>query len=227
MGAVFYIRFIRLARSAAATLEYSQSLRGGWQDVSRDADLYNWGIRLDGLVFALIVFRLLWFTSINRQTFVLWRALSQAMEVYDTFILVFVPCVLGLICVSWAMLHTYHLYYRTWWISAVSTLMHLQTFRSPVAKYHEEDVGVKDPWRVLGVVLAWAFIVRLLMLNTWVGVLTNVYQKNRVRHGYRPDEYKWSEIQYADFFLWAQPKKIYYRIRRIHIAKKDDEEDET
>merc|ERR1712187_560679 len=43
--AVFYIRFIRLARSAAATLEYSQSLRGGWQDVSRDADLYNWGIR--------------------------------------------------------------------------------------------------------------------------------------------------------------------------------------
>jgi hypothetical protein len=223
---IFTLRFLVLSTLLSdSTIEIAAEHANGWQEVGATLELYNTQIVLDGVLFGLVVFRLMRFVILDRTTFVLWKSLSEAMMAYSSFLWVLCPLVIGLIAVAESAWRSYLMEFRTWWSTTAAVLNTLQGAHSPSELNAEEDV--RNPWLVLLYQLAFSFVWRLVIVNTWIGILCMVYQKTRVLYGYRPgeDPYRWSELKYAEFLCWAPVKRVYCKLRGIKIKKPGDDED--
>jgi hypothetical protein len=221
---VFFIRFLLNSVFAPSTLEYVRSHYGTYQEVVEDVEIYQVEIILDGIVFALVVFRLAVFCRLNRVTFVLHQTISQALTVFDSFLLVLLPLIFGLIALGEAAWRTYIPSYRTWWTSFVTTLMQLQGEATPYTSSPDEDV--RNPLNILFYAFVWTVIYKFIIMNSWIAIVAAVYQRNRAHHGYRPSDepYRWNELRYAQFLCFAPIAKRYSRLRGIEVTKADDDD---
>lgn len=223
--ATFSIRFLVLSVLSESTIEIMAAHKASWVEVASTLELYTTQIVLDGVLFGLIVFRLMRMAILDRTTFVLWQSLSEAMRTYASFLWVLCPLLFGLIAIAESAWRSYFMEFRTWWSTTATTLKQLQGAQSPTELDEEEDV--RNPWLVLLYQLGWSCVWRLVIVNTWIGILCSVYQKIRVQYGYRPyeDPYRWSELKYAEFLCWAPVKRVYCKLRGITIKKPGDDED--
>mmetsp|Transcript_36409 Transcript_36409/g.79641 ORF Transcript_36409/g.79641 Transcript_36409/m.79641 type:complete len:880 (-) Transcript_36409:183-2822(-) len=188
--------------------------------LTADSYLYKQHTMLEPVLLALTMFRLLSFLRINRHIFIIWTTVKDALRSYIMFFMLFVPILVGFVCLANAAWGFEREEYSSFSASLTSTLLDLYGMSFPVYTR-------LNPFTLF---FSFLFFVatKLVFINSWVAVLVEVYQRTRVSCGFKPRSYDWKEYQYANWCLWWPFRKIYLSKIRPKIDKgptKHEEED--
>jgi len=180
---VFISRYVVLGNILGTTANFNTEVGQKYRSAQGKADLYEAQLLVEACFILCVTFRTLNMFTFNRQVFVIWSTVAKALHRYSRFILIFLPIMSGFVLVGHAIFHTYALEYRTFWSSTTTTLMLLSVrWRMPV-----------DTNRPFSIVYMGAFYIvsTLVFFNSWIAVLVQVYQTNRVECGFKPGNYAW------------------------------------
>jgi hypothetical protein len=209
----FYVLIVRwLVMESAKEVVYAQER--SFTSFKAAAYLYHQHSVLEAVVGALIIFRLLSYLRINRHIFIIWQTIYVAFVSFIRFLLVLVPILLGFVAVAYT-LYTAHRGECSSFSKAVTfVIMDLNGAKL-------EDSEHQHP---LSLVYSTLFfiVVQLVIVNSWIAVVIQSYQKVRVASGYKPRDYNWKEYDYVNWSLYGPFRHAYLKYIRPSIEKPQD-----
>lgn len=196
-----------------------------FQSNSSKAWLYRIQLAAEGPLFCCLLFRLMSFLRINRNIFILWTTLVEAVKIYFPLCLGLLPMALGLVVWAHALWHDSLRNFSNLPEALMSIVMAAHGDIDVDAMFH----GHRSDRVLFGVVFF--VMVWLILINGWIAVLVHVYQTVRVRAGYRPSDYAWKEKHYVAWALWRPLANCYFtrirpRIDRPKWATGDVDDDD-
>jgi len=210
--ATYLLRFLVLYVLHEDTLIYRQSVANGYPRVERDADIYRATIIMDAVVFTFALWRWIGFMRLNRNVFLIFKTVSEALKMYARFGMVMIPVIICFVFVGHFAFRSYVASHRTFWSSFVAHMLRL--------------IGDKDSARMATIIrpitvvhsVSIYIIIRLVLVNSWIASLVQTYQRVRVTSGYKPDDkngpYRWNLQKYAEKFLWSGVSRWFVKRRR-------------
>jgi len=178
------------------------------------AYLYHQHSVLEAAVGALIIFRLLSYLRINRHIFIIWQTIYEAFVCFIRFLLVLVPILLGFVAVAYNLYSAHRGECSSFSQAVIFVIMDLSGAK----------VEASDHQHPLSLVYATLFfiVVQLVIVNSWIAVVIQSYQKVRVASGYNPRDYYWKEYDYVNWSLYGPFRHAYLKYIRPSIDKPQD-----
>lgn len=215
-GLFFYafgIRFIFFNPLKDSSLDHFNKLSGSFHDDASYASSYNTQVIVEAVLLVFLVFRLLYFLRVNRNIFLIWTSLANALSKGHKFALITLPITFGLILLGQTIHRSEWSQYRTFWPSMTSMILMM--------------CGDLDTNRIYNPLTIWALvfqflkvvIIKLLFINCWIAILVHMYQKTRVHAGFNPKVYRWKEYNYISWFLFAPLRNFYVTFLRPRIER--------
>jgi len=164
---------------------------------------------LECVCFACTVYRVSTFLRINRQLFVLWQTLYMVLKKVVFVLSVTTPIFAALVIAKHLAWSSYAENYRTSMVSVSSWFITLMVDgrRLPAAITSRHTTALFE-------ILFYVFF-DLLLRNLWIAVIVFEYQKVRVTCGYKCENYRWHELDWAKWILFKSFFPKYMKMRRL------------
>lgn len=167
----------------------------------------------EAFLIALVFFRLTSLWRINRHVFIIWTTIIEALATFSKFLLVCLPIMLGFVAVAHTLWGNFYLEYSSYPSAFTAVLMDLYGVRDEMKSSKPIEIVYSALLYIVGVIV---------ITNSWIAVLISSYQKVRVKSGYKPNDYKWKEYQYAKWALWSPFLTGYLKYIRPRIDRPKD-----
>jgi hypothetical protein len=183
-------------------------------------------IGLEAILIGAVLYRLLSYSRMNRNFFIVWTTMWDSAKLFLPFLLVLIPILLGFTVWAHTIWHFEDKTFQTFADTFISVIM--------MALGDVDRERMFKPTRPVTLVFGLFFYITIFffLINAWIAVLVHVYQGVRVKAGFRPKDYKWKEMHYVNWMLWTPVARTYFTRLRPRIerpkafANVDDDDDD-
>jgi len=215
--AVYSMRYVVPWAMYGNSPGYRKLAKQGLVNSEADATMFSWSVILQSIVISCVLWRWYGFLKVNRFVFLIFKTISTATVTFSKFGLILLPVMVSFVFFAHQIWRPYASEYKTFWSSFAAFLVRLVG--------DKESAKMADPERSVTVFFSVSsfFVVKLVLIQSWIASLVQTYQRVRVTSGYKPDEkdgpYHWKEEDYVDHLLWPWAARLYRKFRRLDIKQ--------
>jgi len=211
--ATYAMRYVVPWVMYGSTARYREQAKQGLIDSESEASMFSWAVILQSLVISGVIWRWYGFLKLNRYVFLIYKTISTVVATYSKFGMIMVPMLLTFVFFAHQIWRPYAIEYKSFLSSLASYLVRLVG--------DKESARMADVERPITVFFSVSsfFVVKLVLIQSWIASLVQTYQRVRVTSGYKPEDkdgpYHWKEEDYVSHLLWRWAARHYRKLRRL------------
>eukprot|EP00929_Paragymnodinium_shiwhaense_P069001 TRINITY_DN34812_c0_g1_i1.p1 TRINITY_DN34812_c0_g1~~TRINITY_DN34812_c0_g1_i1.p1 ORF type:complete len:913 (+),score=204.97 TRINITY_DN34812_c0_g1_i1:235-2973(+) len=214
---VIIIRYVNYGSGSFTPTGFLIDIRGDWFSARSISQIYqNQSIVEAGLI-AFVTARLILQFRVKRLVFIILSTVASALMRSLMFLCAFVPIICGFVTLGHAIWGDSWEQHSTMMGSYVDTILFVYGISQDANGGSENQTSQRALTMV--VYMALFLISHVLLLNAWIAVLVEVYQKTRIASGYWPHTYQWKEYRYISWFFWAPFRFLYIEANRKFLKR--------
>jgi len=214
------VRYFVLGIFTEPSATRASNLGNSYQSVQATEVRYRQHAIAESFLLAFAAVRLLSCLRVNRHIFIIWEAINRSLKRYSSFMLIFWPILLGFTILGHAIWRSHLKEYRSFWSSIAATLM-LLCGENSVLDVRSGREGIR-PFTLIYLIF-FNLVMVLLFVNSWVAVVTQMYERTRIAAGYNPTDYDWTSEEWLRWTLWSPLARLVARLRRRRRKGQDEQ----
>ncbi|CAK0874154.1 unnamed protein product, partial [Prorocentrum cordatum] len=180
--ATYVMRYVVPWVMYGSTARYREQAKQGLIDSESEASMFSWAVILQSLVISGVIWRWYGFLKLNRYVFLIYKTISTVVATYSKFGMIMVPMLLTFVFFAHQIWRPYAIEYKSFLSSLASYLVRLVG--------DKESARMADVERPITVFFSVSsfFVVKLVLIQSWIASLVQTYQRVRVTSGYKPED---------------------------------------